>query len=237
MSRDDRERRTTYRPTHAGHPTILYVRNISDRVRYDDLKHLFQKYGRIIDVTIPLDYYSGLPKGYCFVEFEDPRDAEEAHYRMARERLFGREIEIEFARGDRKTASEMRNRDKDRRYLGDRNGGSGGGRMYDRGERRDRSDRHERDRRSNRSRSRSGERRRSVEKRANGRSRSRDDGSYSRSKSRSYSRNKTPSPRLARSNSRDRSRSLHGKSEPRDSPQRGSPRSAKIMTSRSPSQA
>ena len=35
--------------------------------------------------------------------YEDPRDAEEAHYKMARQRLFGREIEVEFARGDRKS--------------------------------------------------------------------------------------------------------------------------------------
>lgn len=60
----------------------LYVRNISDRVRYDDLRRLFQKYGKIVDVTIPLDYYSGNPKGYCFIEFEDPRDAEKAQYQM-----------------------------------------------------------------------------------------------------------------------------------------------------------
>jgi FUS-interacting serine-arginine-rich protein 1 len=51
-----------------------------------------------VDVVIPLDYYSGNPKGYCFVEYEDGRDAEEAQYRMDRQRLFGREIEVEFAR-------------------------------------------------------------------------------------------------------------------------------------------
>ena len=64
---------------------------------------MFQKYGKLVDVTIPLDYHSGFPKGYCFIEYEDPRDAEEAHYRMARQRLFGRELEIEFARGNRKS--------------------------------------------------------------------------------------------------------------------------------------
>ena len=35
--------------------------------------------------------------------FEDPRDAEEAQYRMNRQRLFGKEIEVEFARGERKS--------------------------------------------------------------------------------------------------------------------------------------
>jgi hypothetical protein len=35
--------------------------------------------------------------------YEDPRDAEEAQYRLDRQRLFGRELEVEFARGDRKS--------------------------------------------------------------------------------------------------------------------------------------
>jgi len=226
MSRD-RERRS-YRPNHAGHPTILYIRNISDRVRYDDLRHLFQKYGRVVDVTIPLDYYSGLPKGYCFIEYEDPRDAEEAHYKMARQRLFGREIEVEFARGDRKTAGEMRNREHDRREPrhNDRNGG-----------RRDRS----RDRRE-RSRSRSaGHKRRSRSRGRdeNVRSKSRNEPSYSRSKSRSYSKNRTPSPQSARSGaSRDKNRSSRGKSftPARNSPVREASEKRE-MASRSPSPA
>ena len=65
-----------------GGGTTLYLRNLSDRVRYEDIRKLFSKYGRLVDVTIPLDYYSRQPKGYCFIEFEDPRDAEKAQYHM-----------------------------------------------------------------------------------------------------------------------------------------------------------
>lgn len=35
--------------------------------------------------------------------YEDPRDAEEALHRLDRQRLFGRELEVEFARGERKS--------------------------------------------------------------------------------------------------------------------------------------
>lgn len=194
-------------------PSTLYVRNISDRVRYDDLRRLFQKYGRLIDVTIPLDYYSGLPKGYCFVEFEDYRDAEEAQYRMDRQRLFGREIEVEFARGDRKSSGEMRTRERDRRG-GDR-------RSYDRDRggsyRRSRS----RDSRSRRHRDRSQDSRKSR--------------SPSPRKSRSVSRNRSTS-RPAKSRSRERSRSSRDKSLTKKdiSPNRGESRSVKGM-SRTPS--
>lgn len=245
--------------------TTLYVRNISERVRYDDLRRLFMKYGKLVDVTIPLDFYSGLPKGYCFVEFEDPRDAEEAQYRMDRQRLFGKEIEVEFARGDRKTPGEMRTRDKDGRYLplrggsgyeGGRDSGResgrgssrGGSRMdeYYRGDRGDRSDRRERGDRGERVRSRSRSRderrvRERVERtRDVARSKSREPSFRSKSRSRSYSKNRTPSPRAERSNnhhkSMSRSRSPRERSNSR---QRGSPRREvkSPRNSRSPSPA
>ncbi|RNA23476.1 serine arginine-rich splicing factor 10-like isoform X1 [Brachionus plicatilis] len=193
-----------YRP---GPSTTLYIRNISDRVRYDDLKRLFSKYGRVLDITIPLDYYSGMPKGFSF----DPRDAEEAQYRMDRQRLFGREIEVEFARGDRKTPGEMRTRDRGGRYPR---------REYDR-----------RDDYERRSRSRSPVRERERDRRRM-RSRSREERSRSR-RSRSYSKNRTPSPK-ARSVSRDRSISRDRSVSPKRNDR--SPKSNGNM-SRSPSPA
>lgn len=35
--------------------------------------------------------------------FEDTRDAEEALYKLDKQPLFGRELEVEYARGDRKS--------------------------------------------------------------------------------------------------------------------------------------
>ena len=35
--------------------------------------------------------------------YEDPRDADDALYNLDRTRMMGRELEIEFARGDRKS--------------------------------------------------------------------------------------------------------------------------------------
>ena len=40
-------------------------------------------------------------------KFEDPRDAEDAMYNLDRTRFYGRELEIEFARGDRKSKYNM----------------------------------------------------------------------------------------------------------------------------------
>ncbi|CAF0770123.1 unnamed protein product [Didymodactylos carnosus] len=82
---------------------------------YEDLKRLFSKHGRIVDITIPLDYHT------------HPRDAEDAMRYLDRYRLHNKELEIEFARGDRKTPSEMRLQEKEFQPAGNDRGGSRGG--------------------------------------------------------------------------------------------------------------
>ena len=44
----------------------------------DDLRSDFGKFGNITDVFMPQDRYSGKPRGFAFITFEDPRDAEDA---------------------------------------------------------------------------------------------------------------------------------------------------------------
>jgi len=155
----------------------LYVRGLAEKVRYEDLKKIFGRYGRLVDITLPLDYYTRDAKGYGFVEYEESRDAEEALRSLDRYRLLGRELEVEFARGDRKTPSEMRAREKEARYGG-RSGGDSNRRNRSRS--RDRRQRSgspvARDRRRGGSRSRSPNSRSPVPRRG---------GSHSRSKSNS----------------------------------------------------
>ncbi|KAG8177002.1 hypothetical protein JTE90_006947 [Oedothorax gibbosus] len=90
----------------------LFVRNVPDSARPEELRRLFGKYGPITDVYIPLDYYNRRPRGFAYVQFEDIRDAEEALAELDRIRFFGRELEIEFAQGDRKTPNEMRGKER-----------------------------------------------------------------------------------------------------------------------------
>ncbi|VDN13575.1 unnamed protein product [Dibothriocephalus latus] len=82
----------------------LYIRNIPDscRSRHEDLRRTFGRFGPIVDVTIPTDYYSGRMKGFAFVEYPF-RDAEDAHRNMDHSRFLGRRIEVEFTRGVRKS--------------------------------------------------------------------------------------------------------------------------------------
>ncbi|XP_018496904.1 serine/arginine-rich splicing factor 10 [Galendromus occidentalis] len=98
----------------------LFVRNVSDSTRSDDLREVFGKYGPLLDVYIPLAYHTGRPRGFAYVQypfpFESVRDAEDARDAMDGVRFHGRVIEVEFAQGDRKTPRQMRARE-DRRVL------------------------------------------------------------------------------------------------------------------------
>ncbi|KXJ25325.1 Serine/arginine-rich splicing factor 12 [Exaiptasia diaphana] len=79
----------------------LYVRNLHPDSRPDDLRRMFGKYGRISDV-----YLDTL--ALTRTTFEDIRDAEDALYYLDRVMLLGRELEVQFAEGDRKTKLDFK---------------------------------------------------------------------------------------------------------------------------------
>ncbi|XP_075322150.1 uncharacterized protein srsf10a isoform X1 [Odontesthes bonariensis] len=92
--------------------TSLFVRNISDESRPEDLRREFGRYGPIVDVYIPLDFYTRRPRGFSYIQFEDVRDAEDALHNLDRKWVCGRQIEIQFAQGDRKTPNQMKGKER-----------------------------------------------------------------------------------------------------------------------------
>ncbi|XP_040372512.1 serine/arginine-rich SC35-like splicing factor SCL33 isoform X2 [Rosa chinensis] len=56
------------------------------------------------------------PRGFGFVQFVDPADAEDAKYHMDGQILLGRELTVVFAEENRKKPSEMRARDRGQSY-------------------------------------------------------------------------------------------------------------------------
>ncbi|CAJ0637313.1 14107_t:CDS:2 [Entrophospora sp. SA101] len=85
----------------------LFVSRLSSRTTTEDLEETFREFGRLKDVYIPRNYYTREPRGFAYIEYYDERDCEEA-YRHRNFYLHGRELTVEFARGDRKTPREMR---------------------------------------------------------------------------------------------------------------------------------
>ncbi|KAJ9694593.1 hypothetical protein PVL29_010189 [Vitis rotundifolia] len=71
--------------------TRLYVGRLSSRTRTRDLESLFSRYGRVRDVDMKHDF--------AFVEFSDPRDADDARYNLNGRDFDGSRIIVEFAKG------------------------------------------------------------------------------------------------------------------------------------------
>ncbi|OCT80475.1 hypothetical protein XELAEV_18027287mg [Xenopus laevis] len=89
-------------------------------VQPEDLRREFGRYGPIVDVYVPLDFYNRRPRGFAYIQyplfacimFEDVRDAEDALYNLNRKWVCGRQIEIQFAQGDRKTPGQMKSKER-----------------------------------------------------------------------------------------------------------------------------
>ncbi|KAH3846483.1 hypothetical protein DPMN_088784 [Dreissena polymorpha] len=91
--------------------TRVYVGHVSNNARERDVEKFFKGYGKIRDIM--------LKNGYCFVEFDDDRDADDAVYELNGKELCGERVSIEHARGTRRDAGG---------YRGGNGGGYGGGR-------------------------------------------------------------------------------------------------------------
>lgn len=59
-------------------------------------------------------YFCREPRGFGFVQFVEPADAEEAKYQMDGQLLQGREVTVVFAEENRKKPSDMRHRERAR---------------------------------------------------------------------------------------------------------------------------
>ncbi|KAJ2232972.1 hypothetical protein IWW45_004562 [Coemansia sp. RSA 485] len=86
----------------------LHVSRIRKGVKPGDLKAAFEKFGRIKDVYIPLDFHSKESRGFGYVEFYNREDAEAAYDRRRDVEVMSRPVTVEFARGQRKSSREMR---------------------------------------------------------------------------------------------------------------------------------
>ncbi|KAH3846479.1 hypothetical protein DPMN_088780 [Dreissena polymorpha] len=85
--------------------TRVFVGHVN-HARERDVEKFFKGYGKIRDIM--------LKNGYCFVEFDDNRDADDAVYELNGKELCGERVVVEHARGTRRDA-------------GGYGGGNGGG--------------------------------------------------------------------------------------------------------------
>ena len=76
----------------------LFVGNLPYDTTETDLRELFSPIGSLSTVIIPTDRETGKPRGFAFVEFDDPAQAEEASRQLNNKLFKGRAIAINEAR-------------------------------------------------------------------------------------------------------------------------------------------
>lgn len=89
----------------------LYIGNLPFTSTEADLKDLFGRHGTVASVNVIMDRETGRPRGFAFVEMEEPSAAADAIRALDGSDLGGRSIKVNEA--------------QDRR--GDSGGGGGGG--------------------------------------------------------------------------------------------------------------
>ncbi|ERE65903.1 serine/arginine-rich splicing factor 10-like protein [Cricetulus griseus] len=94
---------------HSASPnSSLFVRNVADDTRSEDLRKKFGSYGPIVDVYVPLGFYTRSPRGFENVQFAYVRDTEDALHNLDRKWICGCQIEIQFSQGNWKTPNQMK---------------------------------------------------------------------------------------------------------------------------------
>ncbi|KAI9321660.1 hypothetical protein BX666DRAFT_1904347 [Dichotomocladium elegans] len=88
--------------------TRVYIGRLSRDARERDLERLFKNYGEIREINIK--------NGYGFVEFKDPRDADDAVYDFHGKDFLGERIIVELARGTRRGRDDRRRDDRRSSY-------------------------------------------------------------------------------------------------------------------------
>jgi RNA recognition motif-containing protein len=104
----------------------LYVGNLSQKVTEDDLRNNFSEAGTVASVSVIKDKFSGVSRGFGFVEMETEEGAQEAIKKFNGGDLDGKTITVNEARP--KTESSGPRRDGGGRGPGGGGGGFRGGR-------------------------------------------------------------------------------------------------------------
>ncbi len=75
----------------------IFVGNLSFQATKDELLQLLSGAGQVVDVQIPSDRTTGLPRGFAFVEFSTSEEAAAAIAKLDGQELNGRQLRVNAA--------------------------------------------------------------------------------------------------------------------------------------------
>ena len=76
----------------------LYVGNLSFQITAGELRNLFEKYGKVDQVSVPRDAATGRARGFAFVEMQDEAAAAAAIRELNGSKLSDRTLVVNEAR-------------------------------------------------------------------------------------------------------------------------------------------
>jgi RNA recognition motif-containing protein len=94
----------------------IYVGNLSYDVTREDLERVFNEYGAVSRVSLPIDRETGRPRGFAFVDMSAETQEDTVIEALDGAEWMGREMRVNKARP----------RDDNRAASGSRSGGGGG---------------------------------------------------------------------------------------------------------------
>lgn len=74
-----------------------YIGNVSFRIDRETLREAFSAYGRVTNVHLPIDYETKRNKGYAFIQYATPEEAQLAVARADGGELDGRTLRVQIA--------------------------------------------------------------------------------------------------------------------------------------------
>ena len=78
--------------------TKLFVGGLNRKLRGKELREEFSKFGEVAFARVKLDQETNKSRGFGFVEFVHPEDAEKAQKAMDGQEIMGRAVKVDFAK-------------------------------------------------------------------------------------------------------------------------------------------
>ncbi len=107
--------------------TKLFVGNLSFNTTENDLQDAFAAHGQVVEATLMMDRMTGRSRGFAFVTYSTPEEAQKAIEALHGAQLDGRALTVNIARPKEERPPGGGGRDRGPRREGGGGGGYGGG--------------------------------------------------------------------------------------------------------------
>jgi RNA recognition motif-containing protein len=105
----------------------LFVGNLSFNTTENDLQDAFAAHGQVVEATLMMDRMTGRSRGFAFVTYSTPEEAQKAIEAMNGAQIDGRALTVNIARPKEERPPGGGGRDRGPRREGGGGGGYGGG--------------------------------------------------------------------------------------------------------------